>query len=198
MRTTKPVLFVHLLSLVVAPIAGLLTFCGLVSGGTPPETDSGPGLFSFSEGSSSHADLYRRASEYLEDEENKEAQLLYRHLIALEPESANGYIGLGTALSLQDRYEAATDAYDRALGIAPDSIEALIGMGSAKLRLNQYDTALDYYKRALALDGENLSALGRQEEALQHLQRIIDLAPGSTYAGEAEKLMGRFEEGGNE
>lgn len=184
-------------------VAGLfLSSCGLSSPDATPQTQSGPGPFTFGEGRSLHADLYRRASEHIGRQEYEEAEALYRQLIALELDNVNGYIGLGTALALQERYEEARDAYGAALNVDADSAEILIGLGSTTFRLGEHGAAQDFYDRALALDGENLNAhwgmalvldeIGREEEALAHLQSVIDLAPDSAYATEAERLSGEI------
>lgn len=188
---------------IVVLAAGLfLSSCGLASGRVPPEADSGPGPFTFTEGSTSYVSLYRRAADHIEREEYEEAESLYRDLIALEPDNASGYVGLGTALSSQGHYEEAAEAFEKALDMHPEFVEALIGMGSTRFRLEEYEAALDFYGRALVLDGENLNALwglaitfnalGRDDEALAHLQTIVDLVPGSAFAAEAERLRGEI------
>jgi tetratricopeptide (TPR) repeat protein len=177
----------------------LLSACGPAQGNSGQEIDNAPGAYTFSEGKTSYPHLYQQAIDHLERNEYRAAEAIYRDLIDNESGNASGYIGLGTALFLQDRFEEAQAAYAKALDIAPDSVDALIGLGSASHRQGEAAKASDYYARALEIEPDNPQALwglatnlelmGQREKAIEHLERIVELSPDSGLAAEAVKRI---------
>ena len=194
-------------SVLAMVLALLLAACGPVSGSREEEIEGVPGAFTFSEGKTAYRHLYRRAIEHLEQNEYRAAEAVYRELIEQEPGNANGYVGLGTALGLQERFREAETAYMQALRISPDSVAARIGLGSAYSGLDDLVRATEQYARALELDPDNLQAhwglavtfnrLGQTEESLEHLARIVELAPGTGLALDAQNLMREIRPGGD-
>jgi cytochrome c-type biogenesis protein CcmH/NrfG len=163
------------------------------------EIERVPGAYTFSEGDTAYAHRYQDALEHMGKNEYCEAEAIYRELIEKEPDNSNGYIGLGSALTLQDRYEEALEAYADAMKISPDSVEALIGLGSASYMLADFQNASSYYAKALEQDGENSNAhwglaitlvrMGQEGAALAHLEAVIELLPNSSLATEADKMI---------
>lgn len=84
-------------------------------------------------------------------------------------------------------YARAEDAFHRALEIDPGNLEALIGTGTLALARHDFATALTIGERGLAghpsvprlygLVGDAQIELGRYEEALITIQRMVDLRP---------------------
>jgi tetratricopeptide (TPR) repeat protein len=163
------------------------------------EIESVPGMFTYGGGRSRYDQAYRRAIEQMAEADFAGAEETYRNLIELEPLEAGAYIGLGSSLLLQDRFEEAENAYNQALQIAPQSIEALIGLGSTALQEGDLERALDRYTQAVELDPQNpdalwgvaisLQGLGRENEALELLIQIVALAPGSGLADSAQQMI---------
>jgi tetratricopeptide (TPR) repeat protein len=161
--------------------------------------EDGQSAFEYSGGNTSYVDLYRDASRDLKDGDLEGAEATYRQIIDLEPDHADGYIGLGSSLVLQARLDEALDSYTKALSITPDSAEALIGMGSINYRKGDYQTAVELYRSAVSLDSRNpnalwgfaisLNELGQGSQALEYLERILELVPGSAIAQDAENLI---------
>jgi tetratricopeptide (TPR) repeat protein len=177
----------------------LISSCKVISRSEDPQIEQVPGAFKFTEGRTSYPDLYRRALEHLGDSQFEQAGDVYQDLIAAEPENPNGYIGLGTSLSLQGRYEDAEEAYQEALRISPGSVEALIGMGSVSASTGDFSAASEYYTQALDHDPDHpnahwglalaLHSMGKGEEAMRHLGKILELTPDSVLARQAADLM---------
>lgn len=79
---------------------------------------------------------------------------------------------------------------NRALGLAPGDADTLIGLGSLALSRHQFQDGLELgrqavaaspYKAAgLAVEADALTELGRYDEAVDVLQRMVDLRPDGT------------------
>lgn len=187
--------YFHRLTLIfVIIIAAVLGACQ-----PAPESGNDSGLYPFSEGDSSYASLYSRASDRLAQGDYQAAEGVYARLIEMEPQNYNGYVGLGSSLLLQDRLEEAQEAYQKALEIKPDAAAALIGLGSINFREQAYEEAAEFFSRALDIESNNPNAhwglavslhkLGRNTEALPHYEEVIDLIPESDLAAEAEEQI---------
>lgn len=84
-------------------------------------------------------------------------------------------------------YARADAAFRRALELDPEHVEALIGKGTLALARHDFADALAIGERALALDpsvarvhgliGDAQVELGRYDEALATVQRMVDLRP---------------------
>jgi tetratricopeptide (TPR) repeat protein len=154
-----------------------------------------PGAVIYTDGKSSVSRIYIEATELFEERKFEEAEILYRQIIEIEPDSPSGFIGLGGSLLYQDRLEGAEQAYLRALDLTPQSIGALIGLGSVHYLQGRYFEADELYSQVLELEGNvadahwgrsiALEQLGKVEEAIYHLERFIELAPDSQLAGDA-------------
>lgn len=81
----------------------------------------------------------------------KEAERLYRQILAKEPRHAEALRGLGKALQRQERLEEAAACYRQALAVEPDSAEAHNNLGNALARQSEPEEATAHYRRALEL-----------------------------------------------
>lgn len=162
--------------------------------------DNFPGGYSYIEGTTQYPELYKKAAQSLNSNNYVQAEEIYRGLIEKEPENFNGYIGLGSSLINQEKYNEAIIAYSHALELNPNSSEAFIGLGSSFSKMEDYQSALDYYIKALDLDEDDINAhLGaaiamsnlEYENILviQHLEKIIEIAPSSDLATEVENWI---------
>lgn len=110
------------------------------------------------------------------------------------PDDANAYAQLGLALLQQVRetgdlslYARAGQAFDEALARDPQQIDALIGQGVLALALHDFQGALIWADQAWAINpfraetlGVRVDAeleLGRYDDAVQTLQKMVDLRP---------------------
>jgi protein O-mannosyl-transferase len=91
----------------------------------------------------------------------RDAETLWRHTIAQNPESWLAYINLGTELTNQDRLPEAIEAFGNALRLKPD-----------------YDQARHDLAAAHIVVGTSLSqSPGKQPEAVVHLREALQLDP---------------------
>ncbi len=165
----------------------ITTACSLLQAGERQEIDSLPGSVTYSDFTSSVSELFEAASDMLEDGELSEAEALYRQIIAAEPDSPHGYIGLGASLYYQDRLAEAEEAYTNATRRSPQTPMAYIGLGSITYSRGDFQAAQQAYAVALEFDETNADAhlgmglaLGELEQydaAIQHLERFLELAP---------------------
>jgi tetratricopeptide (TPR) repeat protein len=110
------------------------------------------------------------------------------------PDDANAYAQLGLALLQQVRetgdvslYARAGSLFDEALAREPQHLDALVGQGVLALALHDFQGALAWADQAWAINlyrAETLGVmvdaqveLGQYEEAVQTLQKMVDLRP---------------------
>lgn len=96
----------------------------------------------------------------------------------------------------QQDFEAAARTLEAALALSPDSAEALYQMGVALVSSNRYDEGVRYLERSVEQAPTNLALRliladvyekgGRMEQAAAELQRVMDMAPTTPQAAEAE------------
>jgi len=161
--------------------------------------DGLPGAVLHTEGDTILPELHRTARDYLSRGEFSQAETTYQEIILKAPEEAVGYVGLGSSLLYQNNYQAAEESYTQALERSPESVMARIGLGSTALNRNDPSTAARYYQEAVNLDPAAadayfglalaLKALSRYDEAVENLESVLQLAPGSQMAGWAQELL---------
>lgn len=101
-------------------------------------------------------DLLRRAQAFLRAGRRREAIAVYRRLLSLRPDLADSWYNLGLLLKADGRYEAALDAYGRALkcGVArPEEVH-----------LNRAVIYADHLRRDDAAETELRAALERKPD----------------------------------
>ena len=124
------------------------------------------------------------------------AKALYEQAIAADGSAVHAYLGLAALHRASGRPLDAQSAFEKAVEAAPDSVTALNNLGVQYLDLGRKDDALKSIERALAVKdnaasrlnaADVLAALGRLEEAIQHLGQAVKLAPKSA---EARRRLG--------
>ena len=103
--------------------------------------------------------------------------------------AANGLMELQLARETADpaHYARAEAAFDEARAIEPHHVEALVGLGALALARHDFTAALALGDRALTLDpsqaralgviGDAQVELGRYDDAIATIQRMVDLRP---------------------
>jgi tetratricopeptide (TPR) repeat protein len=74
----------------------------------------------------------------------------YRRVVELIPGSARGHMNMGSALYHLDQFDAAIEAYEKAIAIEPDPI-ALSNLGTALFHQGRYPEAVSVLERAVAM-----------------------------------------------
>ncbi len=138
----------------------------------------------------------------------REAEAIYRSILAERPEDPNALYLLGVLALQAGQAEAAHDLLQKAIAVSPDNADARNMCGEACRALGRPDEAIRHYREALRLNPEFAGAinnlgnlymeLGRHEAAAAEYERAIALAPGFAMShdnlGLAMKALGRPEE----
>jgi eukaryotic-like serine/threonine-protein kinase len=111
-----------------------------------------------------------------------------RHSVALDPDLAEGHLGLGLAHLAVERYDSALAGFERAVELRPNYPGAMTNIGVVKWRLGAYDEALPWYRSALALNpvdeanplstiGGVYALLGLFDQAGSAVDRALTIQP---------------------
>ncbi len=106
---------------------------------------------------------------YLEQGDLDAAERALRQAVRMQPRFCVGYFRLGRLREAQRRLEEAEEAFTRALEADPSCMER--------------------YQEAWRRRGEARARLGRREEALQDLERCVEIAPRSEHGKACSRLM---------
>ena len=100
---------------------------------------------------------------------------------------------LGNALFMQDKFEEAVDAYNKALAINESTL-CHYNIAVAYQDMEQLDKAAEHYQKAIDMDNANVEAylslgdilikLNRNEEALQCFTAVLEQEPDNLDARE--------------
>jgi protein O-GlcNAc transferase len=123
------------------------------------------------------------------DEQNTEwmnAVLSHFSAVIANPENAAAHINLAIWLQRAERWDAAAEAFQRALWLEPQREIARIGMGACLLKLNRIEDALEVFNQAddapgPALFGKAvaLQLLGRFDQAESAYEILLESEPNS-------------------
>lgn len=102
------------------------------------------------------ADAYeKRAQLYYERGEYNLADRDYQKIIAIDPGSVMGYMGIGRNANVEKRYYDAIEQFDYVIRLASDYSSGYSFRAESYLCLKQYDKAIDDIIEALNIDGDN-------------------------------------------
>jgi tetratricopeptide (TPR) repeat protein len=112
--------------------------------------------------------------------------------VALAPEYAEGYNGLGVGLAREGRVADAIVAYQRAISLQPAFDEAETNLGVSLAQQGDLPAAIEHYQHALESNpddgnahvnwGNALVRLGRPAEAVAHYAAAVRIRPDNTDA----------------
>ena len=121
-----------------------------------------------------------------------DSEKLWRHVVAVRPDSATAHFGLGVVLSQRGAVDAAEQQYRRSLEINPAFPDAHNNLGLLLVRRGQINEGVRHYEEALRLDPRdkkaylNLARLAfRQEDltkALEIWQQVLKIDPADADA----------------
>jgi tetratricopeptide (TPR) repeat protein len=113
--------------------------------------------------------------------------------VASEQVEAEQLLDVGLSYMGINRFEEATETFERAARFADDELlaqEAWVNKGTAHAQLEEYDAAVGAYEEALAIDEDSEHAAsahtnlayalwewGRTEQALEHAERAVEVDP---------------------
>ena len=133
----------------------------------------------------STADIFRQQKQYAKAIE------IYEEILAIDPDFAVAYAGMGDALFQSERYEEAIEPLERSIELDSSSPATIAGylllLGEAASKLGRSADAAQYYERALELAPQDASVLEhlamvrfgeeRYEDALRLITSARDIRP---------------------
>lgn len=129
---------------------------------------------------------HRLALLYLQKQMYAASAALFKKLGEITDDPLH-YSHLGLALYQQSEYEAARDAYQKAVDLDPSRPQRFVSLSQVYRALGQLNHALVALNKAIEIDGENLeflfliadlhAELGNKEEARRTLKEILLLDP---------------------
>ena len=103
--------------------------------------------------------------------ESDKAECLFRRVLSLKPDYADGHNNLGYLFQKLKRYDEAEACYRQALSLKPDYIEAHNNLGILFLELKRHEEAEACYRQALSLKPDYADALNNLGNLFQELKR---------------------------
>jgi tetratricopeptide (TPR) repeat protein len=117
----------------------------------------------------------------------KDSQRIFNELIDANPFSKNYWNALASAQFMNEDYSEAIQSSEYAIAIDPDDPESLLAKANGLYRLNNYEEAQKFYQRyqelvpydefALLYEGTCLINMQKSEQAIDVLQKALELAP---------------------
>lgn len=147
-----------------------------------------------------YAAQYNLGEATLQLKEFSQAVDSFEKAIALKPESALTWEGLGLTHYYQDHFRLAVDAFERARRLAPDSAKFNNNLGFTCLFVERWDDAVSSFKTTLDLDQNFDTArlglcaaysLARRAEAIMVCLNILNLAPASAAESALREAISR-------
>jgi Flp pilus assembly protein TadD len=115
------------------------------------------------------------------------AATIYRRIAERQPRTAQPKIDLGRALMRNGDLDAAEVAFREGLTISPDNVDGQVGLAQIMLKRQQHAEALAGFSAILEQHPQNVKALngagialdatGRHQEAQEHYNRALAVAP---------------------
>ena len=145
----------------------------------------------------------------LKDDDPEEAERCYRRSLEINPQAATTWHNLGIALNNQHRYREALFPVALSLRLDPEVADAWCNLGLAWYGLEDFKRSESCFRFTIGLDsshapshinlGNALISRLQPEEALQHLERGVELDGSSTNSlwnlALAYLLLGRYRTG---
>jgi len=152
-------------------------------------------------------DALRLAQRHRDAGRFRDAESIYREILAQRPDHAESHHQLGLLAYQEGQHEAAIESLSRAVELKPEAWNFHTNLGAAFAALDRADEAITAYLRALALRPDraetynNLGIVYREQDrldlALAALDRAIALEPERaefhTNRGAALEKLGLFE-----
>lgn len=116
-----------------------------------------------------------------------DTESLWRHTLAIKPNTSMAHRNLGVVLANQGRLTEAIDHYRQALTIRPNYIEVHVNLGNALDNQGKSNEAIKHYEHAIRADpnnpeahfnfGHTLASQGRSVEAIGHYRQTLRIRP---------------------
>ena len=141
----------------------------------------------------------REVRQILKDEGPAEAERATIEILKDEPKSGSAFMGLARILSMQDRYDDAVRAAEKAKTLSPLEADPLVMIGFIRVRQKDNDAAASAFSEAISLDpGSERALMGAAvlktkdeayDDAEELCQRVLEVNPE---LDQARELMARI------
>jgi tetratricopeptide (TPR) repeat protein len=128
-----------------------------------------------------------------------EAIAEFRESLDLNPFSAEVHYHLGNELAAAGRRDEAAAAFEEAIRVEPKYVEPRVHLGNLCNERGDWAKAVEWYEKALAIDAKHVTALynlagslgnlGRLDEAIAALERLLEENPGHELARERLRVL---------
>ncbi len=174
----------------------------LIDFDAPDETDTPPEIANPGGGSvpPTTDELRSTAVDLADEGEPQQALALYRGVLLAGEASADDHFAVADLLYQMGDLTAARERYFMAIELDEDYDEARVNLGCVLLELGDIETAAEAFRGALAENPQladahyhlasTLDRLGHSDQARQHWQSFVRLAPESPWAEEAHERLG--------
>jgi Flp pilus assembly protein TadD len=154
------------------------------------------------------AEAYQLATAHHRAGQLREAERIYRQILAAQPNHAEAMHHLGLLAHAAGASDAAVEMVGRSIQIAPGVGYFYRNFGEVLRGAGEFEKALEAYRKSIQLSGEDgsirqgigrcLEEMDRVQEAIGEYQRAIELRPDLAMAhfnlGVAVEKLGRFRE----
>jgi len=133
---------------------------------------------------------FQRGLDALRRTDNREAERMFRKVIAKDPNYKGAHLGLGTALSMTARSGEAMAEFRKEEEISPDDVSAYKTAAANLLRMGKKDEALEEWRKFLKVDPKSregvlavngmLAEDGRYAEAAQEMEKAVTVSPDNS------------------
>lgn len=96
---------------------------------------------------------------YIQKEDLRRAELLFKKLLDLKPKEAAYYCNYGRCLYNQQRFEEAIEAYVSAIELEPKRPSRYVSVGQIYYEMKNFEKALEHFVKALELSPQNMEYL---------------------------------------
>lgn len=128
-----------------------------------------------------------------------ESLAAFRKAVELSPESYSANKELGEVLAKGSAFDEAKKYYQKAVDLSPDDPDAHYNLGACLINTGEQEAALEHFRKATELKADYADAyyqmgtisIGRNmvPEAVQCLEKFLELAPGDAKAPLAKQLL---------
>lgn len=140
-------------------------------------------------------ELFEKATECLQNDENEKAIELFDEIIKAEPENIHAYNGKGSALMQAGRFDEAEEVFGHSLNISEENVMAYLNKAILSRRKGDYETALGYCDRAVEIDPSIRNVfIGLRQDIFDDARQSAGLMNLDEYSDEARQLIIRGDE----